>query len=54
MVRRSLNILSILQLMETPFEKRQSKILFDKSGQACPGLKLDLRQEGLEVFLYSW
>jgi hypothetical protein len=34
--------------------KKGIEILFDKSGQACPGLKLDLRQEGLEVFLYSW
>jgi hypothetical protein len=33
------------QLLDTPF--------FDKLGQARPGLRLDLGQEGLEVFLYE-
>jgi len=30
-----------------------AEFLFDKIGQSRPGLKLDLGQEGLEVFLYQ-
>ncbi|MGH8628727.1 MAG: hypothetical protein ACREYC_26850, partial [Gammaproteobacteria bacterium] len=29
------------------------ELLFGKIGQACPRLRLDLGQEGLEVFLYD-
>jgi hypothetical protein len=34
------------------FEK-SIKLLFDEIGQARPSLKLDLGQEGLEMFLYQ-
>ena len=31
--------------------KKGIELLFDELGQTCPGLPLDLGQEGLDVFL---